>query len=216
LPVRLRLQEFLIYFFCASIPAKFKLCLSDNFKQATICITPLTIDSNGRSVVRFRSFKTLRCAVTGVPVVSPSWIGGSKIAGEPLFPCGGLVARTLPSKTDEIPVDHWICGVAKIAAGYEQDSPLLMAGYEIIFARSLPIKLKKELGTLALAAGAVVSKRGATRNTLASLGTPTRDYDIVVVGDTPAGRGRIDDSIKIVDAAWIFDFILCARDPKKH
>lgn len=91
-------------------------------KKTTLCIVPAGIPSGCNLTAERRSMKAMQASLSGIPIVSPSWISVCLQHNKIVIPDANMYVRTLPTKTTIPGPDSADFGVAFLAVAREYSS----------------------------------------------------------------------------------------------
>jgi hypothetical protein len=163
----------------------------------------------------------MRASMAGIPIVSPAWIQACTEQNAAVVPSEGMVAHSLPAKTDSVSTSQDSdFGVARMAIQVAQKAPPLLHQHSVFFCGDFTSRHRRDLQLLAREAGAKV-----LTNVSAVSPKPGKSKVVLVCHDTPTGTvistslikqvenalAEEPSSVLVVNPQWIFESITCAK-----
>jgi NAD-dependent DNA ligase len=188
-------------------------------------------DNNDNLTPRLRTFKAMRAAINGVPIVSSDWIKACGQQNEVVVPTSSMFIRSLPTKTDELEKNgSALFGVASLAADYHRATNakkmLPLADCFVHLCGPFSPKKRSDIQLLAKEAGAkLLSSTSDAISKLKTLIAGSNDSKVVLLCDDSSSNAvpvameqeaktvlqgnDSKGSLLVVNSSWLFDTITC-------
>ena len=205
------------FFWCLDESLTLKIDRDLKPNQTVLCVT----SSQKYDAVlssKLRTLKVMKAALSGIPIVSSSWISTCLSKQKIILDDESFFISTLPSKTQ--PYDY---GVWSLAATQDK----LLPGVHVYLCGAWRAKAKKDIQSLLQLSGATL-----LTNTSAAVNASSQSKSIVLLcqescttdkqsGITQSLARAVrqkGENVRIVSSLWLFDCITCAQQlsPKNY
>ena len=212
--------------------------LTESFgKKTNLCVAYVETRRNDKGVLtaRSRTLKSMRAALAGIPIVSPSYIYACQEADKVLLPQSSMMIRSLPSKTKSIESScASTYGVAALAVRAHESTgdDLLLSRKAVLLCGSIAPAKRNDIQLLLKEAGAellsnptvavtklkdmidqpALEKRTETVVLLCDDTNCNTSINVIPVGLYKQAKLAAEHNrrvLLVVNSSWLFDSISC-------